>query len=344
MIGIPAPRPASPEYDGVNKNAATLPAGAPVCVDASGVGVQPASAVGNANPCVGLLRQSCVPGALATVVTFGNFKLNDWTAVTGSATLAPRATYYLSETTGLLTNTPPSAAGDSLQIIGVAVDTLTLDLNPEAPILLSGGLGGGPGGGSTVTFVTSVCTFTGAVTLTELVSVGVAPLAAPPFTGAATLNGSLTVRPNTNSVIPLVFNAIQLTNQVMIQINDVNGILKLGIDTQGNIQSLGGLFIGTGQYVASIDNSGSLTAHTISITAPSDTSVAGKFQRHSATINANILQCNDQNGNPLAGVKADGSFFIPTLADSSASNSSLYFSSTTNKLTYKDSSGTLHAI
>ncbi|MDR3639072.1 MAG: hypothetical protein P4L84_35030 [Isosphaeraceae bacterium] len=148
MIGIPAPRPASPEYDALNKSAGTLPAGTPVCVDATGIGVQPAGALGTANPAVGLLRQSCAPAAVATIVTFGNFKLADWTAVTGTTTLAARATYYLSETPGQLTTTPPSAAGDTLQIMGVAVDPYTLDLDPSVPILMSGGIGGGTGGGT----------------------------------------------------------------------------------------------------------------------------------------------------------------------------------------------------
>jgi hypothetical protein len=43
-------------------------------------------------------------------------------------------------------------------------------------------------------------------------------------------------------------------------------------------------------------------------------------------------------------IHADGSIGLPSLADSAAANNSLYFSSSTNKLTYKDGSGTLHAV
>jgi hypothetical protein len=45
-----------------------------------------------------------------------------------------------------------------------------------------------------------------------------------------------------------------------------------------------------------------------------------------------------------ATIRADGSLGLPTLADSAAVNSSLYFSSSTSKLTYKDSGGILHAV
>jgi hypothetical protein len=44
----------------------------------------------------------------------------------------------------------------------------------------------------------------------------------------------------------------------------------------------------------------------------------------------------------LTSIRADGSIALPTLADSAAVNSSLYWSSTTSKLCYKDSSGGLH--
>ncbi len=44
----------------------------------------------------------------------------------------------------------------------------------------------------------------------------------------------------------------------------------------------------------------------------------------------------------LTRVRNDGSIALPTLADSSAVNSSLYFSSTSSKLCYKDASGGLH--
>ena len=44
----------------------------------------------------------------------------------------------------------------------------------------------------------------------------------------------------------------------------------------------------------------------------------------------------------LTVIRPDGSVGLPTLADSAAVNSSLYFSSSTSKLCYKDSTGGLH--
>jgi hypothetical protein len=58
-----------------------------------------------------------------------------------------------------------------------------------------------------------------------------------------------------------------------------------------------------------------------------------------------MLHANENaSGTPISGWNADGSAMLPSLADSAAANNSLYFSTTTNKLTYKDPSGTLHAV
>ena len=59
---------------------------------------------------------------------------------------------------------------------------------------------------------------------------------------------------------------------------------------------------------------------------------------------ADLQEWRNSTPTVLTRIRADGSIALPTLADSSAVNSSLYFSSTTSKLCYKDSSGTLHAV
>ena len=61
-----------------------------------------------------------------------------------------------------------------------------------------------------------------------------------------------------------------------------------------------------------------------------------------ASQSGDLQQWTNSTPTVLTRVRADGSIALPTIADASAVNSSLYFSSTTSKLCYKDSSGGLH--
>lgn len=124
-------------YSAVNKDTVTIPAGGACATDSSGVGVVRASAADGTKPCVGLAQASTANGFAATVQTNGTFTLADWTAVTGAASLAAKATYFLDPTNpGRLTNVAPTTPGQVVQIVGVAVSPSTLDLNPEPPVLL----------------------------------------------------------------------------------------------------------------------------------------------------------------------------------------------------------------
>lgn len=55
-----------------------------------------------------------------------------------------------------------------------------------------------------------------------------------------------------------------------------------------------------------------------------------------------LLQFRDSSDNVLASVKPNGAISPATLADSSADNNTIYYSSTQSKLVYKDSGGTVH--
>lgn len=63
-----------------------------------------------------------------------------------------------------------------------------------------------------------------------------------------------------------------------------------------------------------------------------------------ASQTGNLFQAEGPTGTLLSAIRPDGSIALPPLADSAAANGSLYFSSTTSKLTYKDGTGALHAI
>lgn len=125
-----------PSYSAENRSGSTLSAGAPVSVHFSGVGVVGASAADGSKPAVGLVQGDTAATFAATVQTDGPLTIGDWSAVTGTATLAARATYYLDTTTAGLTTTPPSTGGQVVQRIGVAVSPTTLEIRLDRSILL----------------------------------------------------------------------------------------------------------------------------------------------------------------------------------------------------------------
>lgn len=63
-----------------------------------------------------------------------------------------------------------------------------------------------------------------------------------------------------------------------------------------------------------------------------------------ASQTANLQEWRNASETPLSSVKADGSYQPASLADSSATNNSLYYSSTQSKLAYKDPSGTVNLL
>lgn len=123
-------------FEGENKDSTTIIAGGAVTIHASGVGVRKADAATAGRECVGLVSATTAVGFVATVRTSGLLTLGDWSLVTGTPTLVPRTTYFLSATAGRITSTPPAIAGQRVQQIGVAVSADTLVLQILPPILL----------------------------------------------------------------------------------------------------------------------------------------------------------------------------------------------------------------
>jgi hypothetical protein len=64
----------------------------------------------------------------------------------------------------------------------------------------------------------------------------------------------------------------------------------------------------------------------------------------SGTITGDLLRFNIQGGAVLFQVLTDGSMRLPQIADASAVNDSVYYSTTASKVCYKDSGGTVHAL
>lgn len=118
-----------------NKGSATAVAGSAVTQHSSGSGFVLASAASPATRCIGILSGSCAVNANGLVKDGDEISLADWTAITGTTTLASKADYFLSLTPGRLVTTPPTSGGQIVQIVGFALNPTTLRLNVQSPIL-----------------------------------------------------------------------------------------------------------------------------------------------------------------------------------------------------------------
>ena len=80
----------------------------------------------------GLVLQFANSGDSVRYVYQGPLILPDWTVLTGTPLLTPGATYYVGMTPGTLTATMPSRPSFALlQVVGVALDANTLDVDPD---------------------------------------------------------------------------------------------------------------------------------------------------------------------------------------------------------------------
>jgi len=109
----------------------------PVYVSGDGrVDLSDASSPATTNGTVGLAIQDAMASGTGFYIADGQLNLPDWTDATGSASLIPGATYYLSTTPGLLTVTPPSQVGELVLRVGTATTTSVLDIEISQSILL----------------------------------------------------------------------------------------------------------------------------------------------------------------------------------------------------------------
>jgi len=114
----------------------TTTIGMPVYVYSTGAFRQAkADAVGS-TLVIGLCRSTSIASSASGDIQLdGQLTLADWTAIIGSATLTAGSKYYLSEATkGMLTATPPTTG--FVVVVGTALSTTMIDINPEQPIQL----------------------------------------------------------------------------------------------------------------------------------------------------------------------------------------------------------------
>lgn len=182
-------------------------------------------------------------------------------------------------------------------------------------------------------------------------------IAGTDFVAPAGVDGGQTINGGTGASQTLAVNSTSHSTKGTITFN---GLVTIGADGTFTITPANKTFaMGTGGIInfgsngARIYNTGGLT---IDLPNGGQLNFTGR-PTDGATAVAIILGCTDVLSNATAKIvsfrngtiekcfiRQDGSIGLPTLADSAAQNNSLYFSSTTSKLTYKDSTGTPHAI
>lgn len=124
------------DYTATNANAGAITLGMAVYTSAAGaVDLAQADSIGTARVLGLVSAASIAAGASGKVQYAGILASADWTAVTGSATLAAGQNYYLSAATaGQLTSTAPDATGQQLAYVGRAISTTELALEIARPI------------------------------------------------------------------------------------------------------------------------------------------------------------------------------------------------------------------
>lgn len=126
------------EFSATNSNGAAITIGQPVYVNGAGsVDLAMGDAIGTSKV-AGLVIDASVAAATSGKIRHsGTVTSSDWTAVTGAATLTAGARYYLSkDTAGQLTTTAPTAVGEVVCAVGIALSTEDLLVEIERPVLL----------------------------------------------------------------------------------------------------------------------------------------------------------------------------------------------------------------
>lgn len=83
----------------------------------------------------GLAVENIAAGFVAQVAT-QTLVLADWTASTGTSLLTPGRSYYLATAPGGLTLVPPIVPGQTVRLVGLAISSTQMQLNPSTTVLL----------------------------------------------------------------------------------------------------------------------------------------------------------------------------------------------------------------
>lgn len=84
----------------------------------------------------GLMLVDVEPSFAGLYTTDSTVSLEDWSPVTGTATLSVGQQYFLSDVIGQLTTTAPTSAGQYVVRVGVAISSSTMAVEVQQPIRL----------------------------------------------------------------------------------------------------------------------------------------------------------------------------------------------------------------
>lgn len=85
---------------------------------------------------VGLAKTDTAANNIAEMVTTSVFYLPDWTAIVGSVSLTSGSYYYLSSTSGMMSNIAPNTAGVYSVQLGMALTSNHFQIDIQPSILL----------------------------------------------------------------------------------------------------------------------------------------------------------------------------------------------------------------
>ena len=97
---------------------------------AGSIAVRKADATTEGKECSGFVKAAVANGAVATVYTSGN-------VLSGLTGLTPGARQFLHKVSGLRVETPPSSAGNIVQMLGIASSATSMVFEPEEPITIA---------------------------------------------------------------------------------------------------------------------------------------------------------------------------------------------------------------
>jgi hypothetical protein len=165
--------------------------------------------------------------------------------------------------------------------------------------------------------------------------------------GTTTLNqvgGTRTVSINGSGDAAVELNA----NNVMAGLlyGNPNGLLFAGYGAQG-VRFWTGTTSAASTERMRIDASGNIGIGTTSLGAQLQVATAAATTkalvvRGASAQSANLQEWQNNSGTVLSAIKPDGSIQPASLADSAATNNSIYYSTTASKLVYKDAAGTVN--
>lgn len=124
-----------------NDNAGSIVIGTPVYVKSNGnVDKARANATGTTKV-LGLVRDSSISAAASGIIQTSGVlaaTTGEWDTVTGGSGGLTAGSYYFlsSSTAGMLTATAPSSGGDFITLVGLAVSTTEMYINPVPPVKL----------------------------------------------------------------------------------------------------------------------------------------------------------------------------------------------------------------